>query len=299
MKPAKLVKRFRIDKPNRFRLAAVDPADSAGLDIEKDTAKTLLADGIARLADLQQRLYASDHWAVLAIFQAMDAGGKDSAIKHVMSGVNPQGVQVHSFKPPSAQELDHDFLWRAALHLPERGRIGIFNRSHYEEVLVVRVRRELLQREKLPPQLVTKNIWKERFQDIRAFERHLARNGTLVVKFFLHISKEEQRRRFLERLDDPAKRWKFSIDDVADRKLWDRYMEAYEDMVRHTSTPEAPWYVIPADNKWFARLVVAAVLVEAMERLDLHFPKIEGAALKELMKVRQALLGEKAQGRVP
>src|SRR6266540_207931 len=291
MKPAKLVKRFRIDKPNRFRLAAVDPADSAGLDIEKDTAKTLLADGIARLADLQQRLYASDHWAVLAIFQAMDAGGKDSAIKHVMSGVNPQGVQVHSFKPPSAQELDHDFLWRAALHLPERGRIGIFNRSHYEEVLVVRVRRELLQREKLPPQLVTKNIWKERFQDIRAFERHLARNGTLVVKFFLHISKEEQRRRFLERLDDPAKRWKFSIDDVADRKLWDRYMEAYEDMVRNTSTPEAPWYVIPADNKWFARLVVAAVLVEAMERLDLHFPKIEGAALKELMKVRQALLG--------
>jgi PPK2 family polyphosphate:nucleotide phosphotransferase len=293
MKPAKLVKRFRIDKPNRFRLAAVDPADSAGLDIEKDAAKTLLADGIARLADLQQRLYASDHWAVLAIFQAMDAGGKDSAIKHVMSGVNPQGVQVHAFKPPSAQELDHDFLWRAALHLPERGRIGIFNRSHYEEVLVVRVSRELLQREKLPPQLVTKNIWKERFQDIRAFERHLARNGTLVVKFFLHISKEEQRRRFLERLDDPAKRWKFSVDDIADRKLWDRYMEAYEDMVRHTSTPEAPWYVIPADNKWFARLVVAEALVEAMERLDLNFPKIEGAALRELMKVRKALLEKK------
>jgi PPK2 family polyphosphate:nucleotide phosphotransferase len=214
-----------------------------------------------------------------------------------MSGVNPQGVQVHSFKPPSAQELDHDFLWRAAVHLPERGRIGIFNRSHYEEVLVVRVRRELLQREELPPQLVTKNIWKERFQDIRAFERHLARNGTLVVKFFLHISKEEQRRRFLERLDDPAKRWKFSIDDVADRKLWDCYMEAYEDMVRNTSTPEAPWYVIPADNKWFARLVVAAALVETMERLDLHFPKIEGAALRELMKVRKALLAEKPRGK--
>jgi PPK2 family polyphosphate:nucleotide phosphotransferase len=297
MKPAKLVERFRIDKPNRFRLAAVDPADSAGLDIEKDAAKTLLADGVARLADLQQRLYATDHWAVLAIFQAMDAGGKDSAIKHVMSGVNPQGVQVHSFKPPSAQELDHDFLWRAAVHLPERGRIGIFNRSHYEEVLVVRVRRELLQREELPPQLVTKNIWKERFQDIRAFERHLARNGTLVVKFFLHISKEEQRRRFLERLDDPAKRWKFSIDDVADRKLWDCYMEAYEDMVRNTSTPEAPWYVIPADNKWFARLVVAAALVETMERLDLHFPKIEGAALNELMKVRKMLLAEKPRGK--
>jgi PPK2 family polyphosphate:nucleotide phosphotransferase len=297
MKPAKLVERFRIDKPNRFRLAAVDPADSAGLDIEKDAAKTLLADGVARLADLQQRLYATDHWAVLAIFQAMDAGGKDSAIKHVMSGVNPQGVQVHSFKPPSAQELDHDFLWRAAVHLPERGRIGIFNRSHYEEVLVVRVRRELLQREELPPQLVTKNIWKERFQDIRAFERHLARNGTLVVKFFLHISKEEQRRRFLERLDDPAKRWKFSIDDVADRKLWDCYMEAYEDMVRNTSTPEAPWYVIPADNKWFARLVVAAALVKTMERLDLHFPKIEGAALNELMKVRKMLLAEKPRGK--
>jgi PPK2 family polyphosphate:nucleotide phosphotransferase len=297
MKPAKLVKRFRIDKPNRFRLAAIDPADCAGLDIEKDAAKTLLADGVARLADLQQRLYATDHWAVLAIFQAMDAGGKDSAIKHVMSGVNPQGVQVHSFKPPSAQELDHDFLWRAAVHLPERGRIGIFNRSHYEEVLVVRVRRELLQREELPPQLVTKNIWKERFQDIRAFERHLARNGTLVVKFFLHISKEEQRRRFLERLDDPAKRWKFSIDDVADRKLWDCYMEAYEDMVRNTSTPEAPWYVIPADNKWFARLVVAAALVETMERLDLHFPKIEGAALNELMKVRKMLLAEKPRGK--
>jgi len=297
MKPAKLVKRFRIDKPNRFRLAAIDPADSAGLDIEKDAAKTLLADGVARLADLQQRLYATDRWAVLAIFQAMDAGGKDSAIKHVMSGVNPQGVQVRSFKPPSAEELDHDFLCRAAVHLPERGRIGIFNRSHYEEVLVVRVRRELLQREELPPQLVTKNIWKERFQDIRAFERHLARNGTLVVKFFLHISKEEQRRRFLERLDDPAKRWKFSIDDVADRKLWDRYMEAYEDMVRHTSTPDAPWYVIPADNKWFARLVVAAALVEAMERLDLHFPKIEGSALRELMKVRKALLAEKPRGK--
>ena len=230
---------------------------------------------------------------MLAIFQAMDAGGKDSAIKHVMSGVNPQGVQVHAFKPPSTQELDHDFLWRAALHLPERGRIGIFNRSHYEEVLVVRVRRELLQREKLPPQLVTKNIWKERFQDIRAFERHLARNGTLVVKFFLHISKEEQRRRFLERLDDPAKRWKFSIDDVADRKLWDRYMEAYEDMVRHTSTPEAPWYVIPADNKWFARLVVAAALVHTLEQLDPVFPKVDGKALAEMRRVRKALLAER------
>src|SRR5712691_12948023 len=274
MKPAKLVKRSRTDKPNRFRLAAVDPADSAGLDIEKDAAKTLLADGIARLADLQQRLYATDRWAVLAIFQAMDAGGKDSAIKHVMSGVNPQGVQVRSFKPPSAQELDHDFLRRAAVHLPERGRIGIFNRSHYEEVLVVRVRRELLRREKLPPQLVTKNIWQERFQDIRAFERHLARNGTLVVKFFLHISKEEQRRRFLERLDDPAKRWKFSIDDVADRKLWDCYMEAYEDMVRHTSTPDAPWYVIPADNKWFTRIVVASAIIETLASLHLKYPDV-------------------------
>jgi PPK2 family polyphosphate:nucleotide phosphotransferase len=295
MTPPKLVKRFRIDRPGKFRLADFDPADCAGLDIEKDEAKAMLAEGTKRLGALQERLYAQDRWAVLAIFQAMDAAGKDGAIKHVMSGINPQGVQVFSFKAPSSQELDHDFMWRHAICLPERGRIGIFNRSYYEEVLVVRVHPELLDREKLPPALVTKHIWKERFADIRAFERYFARNGTLILKFFLHVSKEEQRKQFLERLDDPAKRWKFSMGDVAERKLWDRYMDAYQDMIRHTSAAAAPWYVIPADNKWFARLLVAAALVEAMERLDLDFPKVEGAALRELMKARKALLAENLQ----
>ena len=213
--------------------------------MEKDEAKALLAEGTRRLSDLQERLYAQDRWAVLAIFQAMDAAGKDGAIKHVMSGVNPQGVQVSSFKAPSPQELDHDFMWRTTVHLPERGRIGIFNRSYYEEVLVVRVHREYLERQKLPPELVTKHIWKERFEDIAAFERYLARNGTLILKFFLHVSKEEQRKRFLERLDEPAKRWKFSMGDVAERKLWDDYMDAYQDLIRHTSAEHAPWYVIP------------------------------------------------------
>jgi PPK2 family polyphosphate:nucleotide phosphotransferase len=293
MKNPKIIRRFRIDKPGKFRLAEFDPADSCGLQLEKNDAKELLAGGVKRLGELQERLYAQDRWAVLAIFQAMDAAGKDGAIKHVMSGINPQGVQVFSFKAPSPQELDHDFMWRTTVDLPERGRIGIFNRSYYEEVLVVRVHQELLARQKLPPELVTNNIWKERFEDIRAFERYLARNGTLVLKFFLHISREEQRRRFLDRLDDPAKRWKFSMGDVAERKLWDQYMDVYQDMIRHTSTAEAPWYVVPADNKWFARLVVAGALVDAMERLDLHFPKVEGAALRELMKARKALLAEK------
>jgi PPK2 family polyphosphate:nucleotide phosphotransferase len=292
MKPSKHVRQLRVDKPKKFRLGDVDSADCGGFDMEKDEAKAMLADGTKRLSGLQERLYAQDRWAVLAIFQAMDAAGKDGAIKHVMSGVNPQGVQVFSFKAPSPQELDHDFMWRTTVNLPERGRIGIFNRSYYEEVLVVRVHRELLEREKLPPELVTKHIWKERFADISAFERYLARNGTMIVKFFLHVSKEEQRRRFLDRLDDPAKRWKFSMGDVAERELWDRYMEAYEDMIRHTSTEEAPWYVIPADNKWFARLMVAAAMVDAMERLDLHFPKVEGPALLDMMKVRKALLAQ-------
>jgi PPK2 family polyphosphate:nucleotide phosphotransferase len=296
MNPLKLAKRFRVDRPDKFRLATVDPADCAGFDMEKDQAKAMLGDGIKRLSDLQERLYAQDRWAVLAIFQAMDAAGKDGAIKHVMSGINPQGVQVISFKAPSAQELDHDFMWRSVVHLPERGRIGIFNRSYYEEVLVVRVHRELLERQKLPRELVTKRIWQERFDNIAAFERYLARNGTAILKFFLHISKEEQRRRFLDRLDDPGKRWKFSMGDVAERKLWNRYMEAYEDMIRHTSTPEAPWYVIPADDKWFARLMVGAALIGTMEKLDLQFPKVEGAALREMMKVRKALLAEKPSG---
>jgi PPK2 family polyphosphate:nucleotide phosphotransferase len=293
MKNPKLIKRFRIDKPDKFRLADIDPADTCGLEIEKDEAKELLANGVKRLGELQEHLYAQDRWAVLAIFQAMDAAGKDGAIEHVMSGINPQGVQVFSFKAPTAHELDHDFMWRTTVNLPERGRIGIFNRSYYEEVLVVRVHKELLARQKLPPELVTKGIWKERFQDIRAFERYLARNGTLILKFFLHVSKDEQRRRFLARIDDPAKRWKFSMGDVAERTLWDKYMDAYQDMIRHSSAAHAPWYVIPADNKWFARLLVAGALVEAMERLDLHLPKVEGAALQDLMKARKALLAEK------
>jgi len=293
MKASKQLKHYRVDKPKKFRLAEIDPGESAGFDIDKEAAKATLSDDVKRLADLQEELYAQDRWAVLLIFQAMDAAGKDGAIKHVMSGVNPQGVEVTAFKAPSSQELDHDFMWRSAVHLPERGRIGIHNRSYYEEVLVVRVHREYLARQKLPPQLVTKHIWEERFEDIAAFERYLARNGTAVVKFFLHVSREEQRKRFLDRLEEPAKRWKFSMDDVTERGLWNYYMKAYEDMIRATSTPHAPWYVIPADNKWFARLMVARAIIETMEKLDLAFPKVEGAALRAMMKVRKALLSEK------
>src|SRR5919197_539397 len=280
MKFAKLIKPFRIDNPDKFRLADHDCAETCGLDIEKDEAKEMLADGIKRLAELQERLYAQDRWALLAVFQAMDAAGKDGAIKHVMSGINPQGCQVHAFKAPSPEELDHDFLWRCAMRLPERGRIGIFNRSYYEEVLVVRVHPEILARQKLAKDLVDKDIWKHRFKSIRGFERHLAANGTRPIKFFLNVSREEQRRRFLERIEEPGKRWKFSMGDVAERKLWDKYMDAYEDVIRNTSRDEAPWYVVPADNKWFARLVVAAAMIDALEDLDLKFPKVEGAALK-------------------
>ena len=293
MKSTKLIKPFRIDEPGRFRLADHDPADTRGLDIDKQEAKSMLAGDIERLAELQEMLYAQGRWAVLAIFQAMDAGGKDGAIKHVMTGINPQGCEVHAFKAPSAEELEHDFLWRAAVRLPLRGRIGIFNRSYYEEVLVVRLHPDLLRRQKLPSKPTPDKVWKQRFKDIVAFERHLVRNGTFVLKFHLRISKEEQKRRFLQRLDTPAKRWKFSMDDIADRKLWDRYMEAYEDMIRHTSTPEAPWYVVPADNKWFARLVVAAALVDALDRLDLRFPKVSRAQLEEMRRVRKALEAEK------
>ena len=297
MKFAKLIKPFRIDDPDKFRLADHDCAETCGLDIEKDEAKEMLADGIKRLAELQERLYAQDRWALLAVFQAMDAAGKDGAIKHVMSGINPQGCQVHAFKAPSPEELDHDFLWRCAMRLPERGRIGIFNRSYYEEVLVVRVHPEILARQKLPQDLVGKDIWKHRFKSIRGFERHLAANGTRPIKFFLNVSREEQRRRFLERIEEPGKRWKFSMGDVAERKLWDKYMEAYEDVIRNTSRDEAPWYVVPADNKWFARLVVAAAMIDALEALDLKFPKVEGAALKELEQARAALLAEAPGGR--
>jgi PPK2 family polyphosphate:nucleotide phosphotransferase len=292
MKPAKILKRLRIDDPDRFRLASIDPADTFGLDLDKGEAKAMLADDIKRLSELQERLYAHDQWSVLVVLQAMDAAGKDGVIKHVMSGINPQGCEVHPFKAPSADELDHDFLWRVGMRLPSRGRIGIFNRSHYEEVLVVRVRQEFLARQKLPKPLMTKNIWQERFSDIRAFERHLARNGTKVVKFFLHVSKEEQRKRLLARLEEPGKRWKFSLGDIAERKLWDDYMAAYEDMIRATSRDEAPWYVVPADNKPFARLAVSAALIETLESLDLHYPKVSDAALAEMQEVRAALLAE-------
>jgi PPK2 family polyphosphate:nucleotide phosphotransferase len=292
MKLRKIVKRFRIDKPDKFSLSDIDPSDCCDLDLEKDEAKAMLADGVKRLAALQEVLYAQNRWSVLAVFQAMDAAGKDGAIKHVMSGINPQGCQVHSFKAPSAEELDHDFLWRIAKALPERGRIGIFNRSHYEETLVVRVHPEILAKQRMPQALVGKDIWEERFKSIREFERHLARNGVLILKFFLHISKEEQRKRFLARLDEPGKRWKFEMGDVAERKLWDQYMHAYEDTIRETSRPEAPWFVVPANNKPFARLVIAEAIIEAMEALDMEFPKVEGAALKELERVRGALMAE-------
>jgi PPK2 family polyphosphate:nucleotide phosphotransferase len=291
------IKRFRVDDPAHFRLESFDPADTCGLDLDKDDAKAMLAKDSKRLEDLQERLYAQDRWAVLVVLQGMDTSGKDGVIKHVMNGINPLGCEVHPFKAPSAEELDHDFLWRAAIRLPARGDINIFNRSYYEEVLVVRVHPEMLERQKLPPSLVGKHLWQQRFEDICAFERHLERSGTVVLKFFLHISKEEQRQRLLARLDEPAKRWKFAMGDIAERALWDKYMAAYEDMVRATSRPQAPWYVVPADHKWFARLVVARAMIETLERLDLQFPKVEGAALKELAKVRAALEAEGAPKR--
>jgi len=293
MKLEKIARRFRIDKPERFRLADHDPADCCGLTLDKREAKAMLDEGISRLTDLQERLYASDSWSVLIVLQAMDAAGKDSAIKHVMSGLNPQGVQVVSFKQPSAEELDHDFLWRVAQKLPERGRIGIFNRSHYEEVLVARVHPEILARQKLPDSLGGRGLWQRRFESIRGFERHLASNGTRILKFFLNVSRGEQRKRFLDRIEEPGKRWKFSMGDVAERKLWPKYMQAYEEAIRETSRPEAPWYAVPADNKWFSRIVISAALVEALDSLKLEFPKVRGEALKELEKVKKALLKEK------
>ena len=293
MKLTSIANRFRIDKPKKFRLSKHDATECCGLGIDKAEAKAMLAEGIDRLSALQEKLYADGRWSVLVVLQAMDAAGKDSLIEHVMSGVNPQGVDVHSFKQPSHEELAHDFLWRVAQRLPAQGRIGIFNRSHYEEVLTVRVHPELLESQKLPKQSTGKDLWDRRFKDIRAFERHLARNGTVVLKFFLHISKEEQKRRFLDRLEQPGKRWKFSMGDVADRKLWDKYIAAYEDAIRATSRPEAPWYVVPADHKPYARLVVAKAMIEAMEGLDLKFPKVDAAGLKEMDEVRRALLAEK------
>ncbi|MFY9599876.1 MAG: polyphosphate kinase 2 family protein [Pseudolabrys sp.] len=288
-----ITKRFRVDSPDKFRLAECDPNDCHGLTIDKSEAKAMLAEGLEQLVELQERLYADDRWSVLIVLQAMDAAGKDSVIKHVMSGLNPQGVEVHSFKQPSAEELNHNFLWRAAQRLPERGRIGIFNRSYYEEVLVVRVHPELLERQSLPNSLAGKDIWQQRFEDICGFERHLVRNGTRILKFFLHVSKEEQRKRFLDRIDEPAKRWKFSMGDVAERKLWDKYQHAYEDLIRQTSRPEAPWFVVPADHKWFTRMVVAGALAQELQALGLDFPKIEGKALKELQEAAKALKEEK------
>lgn len=292
MASAKFIERYRIDKPDRFRLADFNTRDTAGLNLDKDEVKAMVAQDAERLGELQERLYAEDKWAVLIVLQGMDTAGKDGIIEHVMAGVNPQGCIVHPFKAPSAEEIDHDFLWRSAKNLPERGRIGIFNRSHYEEVLVVRVHPELLAKQKLPPDLTGKDIWKHRFKSIRGFERHLARNGTIVLKFFLYISPEEQRERLLARLDEPAKRWKFSAGDIAERKLWDKYMSAYEDMIRGTSREYAPWYVVPADSKPFARLVVARAIVDALSRLDLKFPTVGAADLKEMKKIREVLLAE-------
>ena len=285
---------YRVTRGKKFRLKDHDPGDTHQFKSEqKGEARELLARGVEWLAEEQGKLYAQDRWSVLLVFQAMDAAGKDGTIKHVMSGVNPQGVQVTSFKAPSAEDLDHDFMWRCMKALPERGRIGIFNRSYYEEVLVVRVHEALLARQKLPAELVGKDIWRERFEDIANIERYLARNGVLILKFFLNLSRGEQKKRFLERLDIPDKNWKFSTADARERGHWNAYMKAYEDMIRHSAAPHAPWYVVPADNKWFSRLVVAAAIVEAMEGLDLHYPRVGPQQKKELAAARQMLMAEK------
>lgn len=283
-----LLRRYRISDGRRFRLKQVDPGDTAGQ--PREGADELLAKGIARLSEEQTKLYAQNEWALLLVFQAMDGAGKDSTIRHVMSGVNPQGVQVYSFKQPSAEELDHDFMWRTNTRMPERGRIGIFNRSYYEEVLVVRVHPEYLAGQRLPRKVITPGIWKQRFDDINASERYLTNNGIAIRKFFLHVSKDEQKRRFLKRLDEPEKNWKFSAADVRERRHWGAYMRAYEDMIRHTATPHAPWYVVPADRKWFTRLVVAAAVVDALRDLKLGYPKLDAKARKDLAAARALLL---------
>jgi PPK2 family polyphosphate:nucleotide phosphotransferase len=288
-----LIRPFLVTNGRKFRLKDVDPSDTANLPPEiKAKAKALLQEGVAKMAALQERLYAQDRWGLLLIFQAMDAAGKDGAIEHVMSGVNPQGCQVHAFKAPSAEELDHDYLWRTSRALPERGRIGIFNRSYYEEVLVVRVHPGILGGQHIPTPLITKRVWKNRLEDIAAHERYLARNGYVIRKFFLHVSKAEQKRRFLARLDTPEKNWKFQMSDVNERQYWKAYMEAYEDAIRRTATPEAPWVVVPADHKWFTRLVVSNVIVDALEGLDLKFPTVDPARRAELAQARSMLTGE-------
>jgi PPK2 family polyphosphate:nucleotide phosphotransferase len=288
--PKIFVDPYRADGTKSFHLASCKTAERGGID--KEMGQEIIKANRDRLSDLQEKLYAQDHWSLLLIFQGMDAAGKDSAIESVFDGVNPQGCDVHSFKQPSTEELDHDFMWRAARRLPERGRIGIFNRSYYEEVLVVRVHPEILANQKIPPRLVTKTIWRERFEDISAFEKYLARNGTVVLKFFLNVSKEEQRQRFLDRLEEPAKNWKFSLGDVAERKLWDKYQAAYQDTIRHTASLNAPWHVVPADHKWFARVVIGATIISTLEKLDLHFPKVDKGELSEFKKVREALENE-------
>ncbi len=288
--PKAFIKPYRITDGKRFRLKEMNSADTGDLSSEdKQESHDLLQSGVALLSDLQEKLYAQDRWALLLIFQAMDAAGKDSTIKHVMSGVNPQGCQVFSFKAPSHEELDHDYLWRCMKRVPERGRIGIFNRSYYEEVLVVRVHPDLLKSQRLPSALETKHIWKERYEDINAFERYLTRNGIAIRKFFLHVSPEEQKKRFLERLEQPNKNWKFSVSDARERDYWDDYMEAYEQMIQHTSHAHAPWFVVPADNKWFTRLVVAATVIDALQDMDLAFPKVDAERHKELQAVREIL----------
>jgi PPK2 family polyphosphate:nucleotide phosphotransferase len=289
-----LARPFRISKGKNFRLKDVDPDDTLDFtkEADKPRSKEVLEMGVAALAELQDKLYAQDKWAVLLIFQAMDAAGKDGAIKHVMSGVNPQGCEVYSFKSPSAEDLDHDYLWRCMKDLPNRGHIGIFNRSYYEEVLVVRVHPEFLAKQKMPPKLVGKKIWGQRFEDIRNFEQYLARNGVVVRKFFLHVSKKEQKRRFLERIDDPLKNWKFSSNDANERDYWDDYMKAYEEMIQETATKEAPWYVVPADNKWFTRVVVAGAVIETLDSLDLAYPKVDEGKLKELAAAKKKLLSK-------
>jgi PPK2 family polyphosphate:nucleotide phosphotransferase len=290
----RLSKSYRVTGERKFRLKDVDPGDTGELKSDdKQRAREALQNGVTALAELQDVLYAQDRWSLLLIFQAMDAAGKDGTIKHVMSGVNPQGCQVFSFKSPTSEDLDHDFLWRCFKQLPERGRIGIFNRSYYEDTLVVRVHPEFLAGQKIPLKFVTKDIWKDRFQDIRAFERYLHRNGTAVVKFFLHVSKDEQQKRFLERLDDPDKNWKFSANDAKERGFWDDYMEAYEDTIRQTATEDSPWYVVPADNKWFTRVVVAAAIVDTLASMKLSYPKVSAAKRQELAEVRKSLLRTK------
>jgi PPK2 family polyphosphate:nucleotide phosphotransferase len=289
-KAHELAKPFCVQDGAGFRLKDIDPGDTLNLKSDdKPRAKEALATGVQMLATLQDMLYAENRWGLLLIFQAMDAAGKDGAIKHVMSGVNPQGVDVYSFKSPSAEDLNHDYLWRCMKSLPERGRIGIFNRSYYEETLVVRVHPEFLANQKLAPELITKDIWKDRFQDIRSFERYLTRNGIVIRKFFLHLSKKEQKRRFLERVQNPDKNWKFSSSDMKERQFWNEYQDAYEDMIRQTATKNAPWFVVPADNKWFTRVVIAAAVIDALASLNLSYPKVGKEKLKELAAAKQEL----------